>query len=83
MMIRPVDLAKVLTAAAPIVASIAAIANKSESIDKNEKEREKPISVTINNTFYTNSQRDAEMVAEKINEQLTKGVYYSDIRYKL
>lgn len=80
-MIKPVDLATVLTAAAPIVASLAAIANKSENADK--KEKEKPISVTINNTFYTNSERDAEIVAEKIHEQLTKGVYYSDIRYML
>ena len=80
-MIKPVDLATVLTAAAPIVASIAAIASKSENTNK--KEKEKPISVTINNTFYTNSEREAEIAAEKINEQLTRGVYYSDIRYKL
>ena len=80
-MIKPVDLATVLTAAAPIVASLVTMANKSENSDK--KEKEKPISVTINNTFYTNSERDAEIVAEKIHQQMTRGVYYSDNRYML
>ena len=82
-MIKSSDIAKVLTAAAPIVASIVAIATKTEVEDKKEKEKkEEPVSVTINNTFYTTSEDDAKRAAKIIQEQIDKA-RSSETRYML
>jgi hypothetical protein len=81
----PIDLVKVLTAAAPIVASLATIANKSENTEKkeNKEDNEKRVNVNIYNTFYTHSEKDAEMAAATISKQLIRGVTYSDNHYSL
>ena len=83
-MIKATDIAKVLTAAAPIVASIVAIANKTENVEKEkkEKEQESPVSVVIHNTFYTNSEDDAKRAAQIIKEQIDKA-NASETRYML
>ena len=79
-MIRSTDITKILTAAAPIVASIVAICNKSENNDR--KDKSEP-SVIINNTFYTNSEQDAYRAAKIIKEQVANSAYYSETRYML
>ena len=85
MITTPIDIVKVLTAAAPIVASLASMATNTEKEKEKEKkgkDAEPNISVTINNTFYTNSEKDAEMAASKICNQLIRGVSYSEVSHK-
>lgn len=83
MIIKPTDIAKILTAAAPIVASLVAMTSKSEKEENKDKEKTEPINVTINNNFYTKSEKDAEIAAEKIRQQVVNGVSYSQTRYTL
>ena len=85
MITTPIDIVKVLTAAAPIVASLASLANKSENTEKEKKvvkDEEPKVCVTINNVFYTNSEKDAELAASKVCNQLIRGVTYSEVGYK-
>lgn len=67
---NPSDIATILTAAAPIVASIASgiSANKPEDSQKTVAP-EKTVNVTINNHFYTNSEADAIKAANQISNQ--------------
>lgn len=83
-MMTPYDITKILTAAAPIAASVASIANNSEVREK-ESKQEQPIkiSVTVNNTFYTKSERDSVSLAEKIHEKVVDEAVQSCSRYLL
>lgn len=79
----PADIVKVLAAAAPIAASVASIANKSEVV---EKERKEPnvtnnISITMTNNFYVNSEKDAMNLASQMQNKLLSGI--SETRYML
>ena len=81
----PLDIVNVLTAAAPIVASVASIANTPEP----EIRKETPIvtntnniSVTVNNYFYTNSEREAMSAASAMQGEII-GAITSGTRYML
>ena len=78
----PIDIVKVLTAAAPIVASVASMvnANKSENIKK-EENKEPKINVTINNNFYTNSEKEAVVAATQVQKQVIDGTSATNTRY--
>ena len=80
-MVKPIDITNILTAAAPIVASLVTIfnGNKSESLGSDKRDN----GVTINNIFYTNSDYDAERAAKIISEQVANSKYYSESRYML
>ena len=79
-MMVPLNFVDVLTAAAPIVASLASIANK----NKPEVEgKQKTISVTINNNFYTNSVKEAEVVASNLHDDMIKTIATAGNRYVL
>ena len=83
MIMTPFDIVSVLTAAAPIAASLASIANKnsSEEEKKNKENSSKPVNVTINNHFYTNSEEEAKVAASKIQDQLIECIVSSKNRY--
>ena len=76
-MTTPFDIVKILTAAAPIVASITSMSNKSETNNKPSTE------VTINNNFYVNSEKDATKIANTINDQLLESIKSSGTRYMI
>lgn len=78
----PLDIVNVLTAAAPIVATVASATKKSENIERKDKE-EKTINVTINNNFYTNSESQAMEAASKVQEQVISSLNSSGPRYML
>lgn len=91
----PISIIEVLTAATPIVASLASIANSNKPVDKNEsksntevcniKEKQpRNINITINNHFYTNpSEKDVIICAEKNQEQIADLISSSENRYIL
>ena len=65
----PMDIVNVLTAATPIVASVATIA-------KNNNRNIQPanINITINNHFYTNSNYESMMKASQIQNEVINGI---------
>lgn len=73
-MMTPVDITKILTAVTPIVTSIASsvASNKTGKIEGNIKPPN--INITINNNFYTNSEREAKMIASDIQEQIIDSI---------
>ena len=81
----PADIVKVLSAAAPIAASVASLANKSEPVTVERKETPtitNNISVTVNNHFFTNSEKDAMCFASQMQNELI-GTISSGTRYML
>lgn len=82
----PADIVKVLTAAAPIVATVASAANKSENRVVERKETPNitnNISVTYNNYFYTNSVNEAMDIASKMQNPIPSFLNSSEDRYSL
>ena len=73
-MMTPSDIATVLTAATQFVASLTPLVRVSEKKEKEEENKETSISVTINNNFYTNSEKDAVLAAEEINKQVVNNI---------
>ena len=80
----PLDIVNVLTAAAPIVASVASIASTPEPtvIRKETPTVTNNISVTVNNHFYTNSEREAMITAMQMQNEII-GTITSGTRYML
>ena len=81
----PLDIVEVLTAAAPIVASVTnnmTSKNKCGNIDRKENPVMN-ISITINNNFYTKSNEEALTAAAKIQEQVMGGIASSNNHYIL
>ena len=80
----PFDIVKVLTAAAPIVASVTSMVNgnKPENI-KREDNKEPKINVTIYNNFYTNSEKEAVSAATQVQKQVVEGISATNTRYLL
>lgn len=79
----PLDIINVLTAAAPIVASVASIANTPEPvIHKENPNVTNNISITVNNHFYTGTEREAIDTASRLQNDLIGNVT-SDNRYTL
>ena len=81
----PLDIVNVLTAAAPIVATVASIANKPEQIVEVRKEQPNitnNISVTYNNYFYTSSPQEAMGLASQMQRQMPNFIP-SENRYSL
>ncbi len=81
----PADIVKVLTAAAPIVATVASAASKSETV---VERKETPnitnnISVTYNNYIYTNSVQEAMGIASQIPNPIPSFLNSSENRYSL
>ena len=81
----PIDIVRVLTAAAPIVASVASVANKAENIEKERKDTPcitNNISITTNNYFYTKPGIDDINIANKMQSDLLNSIS-SGTRYTL
>lgn len=85
----PFDIVKVLTAAAPIVATVAS-ACKPERERPVEIVKETPtkhvtnnITVTYNNYFYTNSPQESIDIAAKMQKQMAQNGLPQEIRYLL
>ena len=80
----PADIVKVLTAVAPIAASVVSMANKSENevIERKETPNVTNIHVTITNHFHGVSNSDAVKFAEEMQNKLI-GVISSENRYTL
>ena len=76
----PLDIIQVLTAAAPIAASVASIVSgdKSERIETCSRPS---INVTINNNFYISSKEEALSAANRIQDQAIDSVINSGSRY--
>lgn len=82
----PADIVKVLAAAAPIVATVASAANKSENVVVERKETPNitnNISVTYNNYFYTNSAKEAMDISSQMQNQIPSFLNPSENRYSL
>ena len=75
---NPGDIVSILTAAAPIVASIASgvNANNNRPAETQRGNTERTINVTINNNFYT-SESDAYRTASQIQNQVVGSIYDS------
>lgn len=92
-MASPIDIVSILTAATPIVASIANnFAKKSENEYKvalEEKRASVPvqqpnyINITINNNFYVASQKEALHKSQVIEQDLFKGISLGEERYSI
>lgn len=82
---NPSDIATILTAAAPIVASIASSVSANNKSEESQKggTSEKSVNVTINNHFYTNSEQDAIRAATQIQNQVVSSVVPYGRRYEL
>lgn len=81
------DIVNVLTAAAPIVATVASAACKSENTVIERKETPNitnNISVTYNNYFYTNSSKEAmDIASQQMRNQIPSFLNPSEDRYLL
>ena len=79
----PIDIVNVLTAATPIVASVASIAKN--NAENNERQNIQPtnINITINNHFYNNSEYEAVMKASKLQNDVIGGITSSGPRFSL
>lgn len=84
----PFDIVRVLTAAAPIVASVASIANNQNSkpviVEKPIERQEKPvnnISINITNNFYGVPEKEAIQTANKIQNDTLASLYNPGTRY--
>ena len=75
----PVDIAKILTAAAPIVAYIISGNKVGDITEKGDCD----VNVTINNNFYVNSNTDAINAANLINNQIIDSIKSSKTRYTI
>lgn len=82
----PADIVKVLTAAAPIVATLASAANKSENRVAERKETPhitNNISVTYNNYFYTSSVKEAMDISSQLQNPIPSFLNSPEDRYSL
>ena len=79
----PVNIVDVLTAAAPIVATLATVANKKSENNNGKDSPKTNVSVTINNNFYTKSQEEAVAAASTIQKQMVDSFSSSGNRYIL
>lgn len=83
----PFDIINVLTAVAPIVTSIASVVG-SDNSEKIIERKENPnvtnntMSITINNNFYTSTEREAKQIACNMQNDLLNAISSGD-RYKL
>lgn len=80
----PFDIVKILTAAAPIAASVASIV-KDEKKEPEIIERKEPpvnnITISITNNFYSNSNQDSMKIASDIEQQVLRALSSSGPRY--
>jgi hypothetical protein len=77
----PADIVKVLAAAAPIAASVASMANKSEVVERKEPSVTNNVSITVVNNFYTNSEKEAMCLASEMQSNMFRN--FSETRYML
>lgn len=82
----PINIIDVLTAATPIVASVASIVAGNKKPDNKQEEtfpvKQQPnINITITNHFYTNSTRDSIQASKIIEEQIKDSLLEPGIRY--
>ena len=75
----PIDIAKILTAATPIVAYMISGSKVGDITDKKEPN----VNVTINNNFYVNSHNDAVNAANLINNQIIDSIGSNKTRYTI
>lgn len=86
----PFDIVKVLTAAAPIAASVASIVNNSDCDEKPEKkvEQEKQvvtntINISVTNNFFTKPDADTLQIATEAQSNVLDKVGIAAKRYDL
>ena len=84
----PINIIDVLTAATPIVASVANIVTSNKKSDNAQeinttKQPNNTININITNHFYTNCEQDSYKVAKTVEEQVKNSVIESGIRYLL
>jgi hypothetical protein len=74
----PIDIVNVLTAAAPIVASVASIANSKlpENIERKDTKPVNNISITINNFYVNKDQNAPNNTQQQILDALQTGSRY-------
>lgn len=83
-----IDIVKILTAAAPIVASITSMVTKNnpkEEVSVSSKPAN--ISVTINNNFYSNNEKESSLAFERSQntntDQIVNAILSSQTRYNI
>lgn len=89
--VNTVDIVKILTAATPIVASITNMVAKSKpeegTVASTAITKPANISVTINNNFYTNSEKESSLAFERSqnvnNDQIVNAILSSQTRYNI
>ena len=80
----PIDIVRILTAAAPIAASVASMANDRKP--ENNERKETPVVnnikiVNITNNYYGISEKEVIQNASKIQEQSLDAISSSETRY--
>lgn len=79
----PIDIVNVLTAATPIVASVASIAKKGAEAYEKKNIQPTSINITINNHFYNNSEYEAVMKASKMQNDAITSIASNGPRFTL
>lgn len=79
----PIDIVNVLTAATPIVASMASIAKENSEMKARNNIQPANINITIHNHFYNNSEYEALMKASKLQNEVVGNVASSGSRFSL
>lgn len=79
----PIDIVNVLTAATPIVASVASIAKNNAENEKKNETQPTNINITINNHFYNNSEREAMMNASRMQNEVIGAIASNETRFRL
>ena len=80
----PFDIVKVLTAAAPIAASVASIIRDEKKEPEIIERKESPvnnISISITNNFYSNPSQDVMKLSSSIEKQVLDVLSSSGPRY--
>ena len=83
----PLDIVRVLSAAAPIVATVASAATKTSEpvIERREEPKvinNNNVTISITNNFYVNSAQEAEEISNSIQRRMLES-FSSGERYKL
>ena len=79
----PFNIIDVLTAATPIVASVATMVTNKDKPEEKENKEKQPTTININitNHFYVNSDEDAIHAANVIEKNIKVSMLQSGIRY--
>ena len=79
----PIDIVNVLTAATPIVASVASIAKENSDNRMRKDIQPTNINITINNHFYNNSEMEALMKSANLENNVISCIVDHEQRFRL